>query len=277
MTETTQSDMNYSRRQFLEALGAGTVATAGLIRPVAAQETPVVRMGNNYFDPVGLHVEPGTTVRFEIATGAHSATAYESRIPADASAFDSGVVSSGGFEYTFEEPGTYDYYCIPHESVGMVGRIVVGSPGGPAEESPIPAGDVPESDAIVEEGAIASGSTSGDDGNSGGGTMGPGMGGGRGMMNGRNGGMGNDRNGGMMGGRSGGWFGGLPFVGGALGVLGVVGALLYWATSRGDSPPQSDDSAMETLQRRYARGEIDEAEFHRRRERLEDGREDPSQ
>jgi uncharacterized membrane protein len=105
------------------------------------------------------------------------------------------------------------------------------------------------------------------------------------MMNGRNGGMGNDRNGGMgndrndgmMGGRSGGWFGGLPFVGGALGVLGLVGALLYWATSRGHSPPQSDDSAMETLQRRYARGEIDEAEFHRRRERLEDGREDRSQ
>jgi len=110
---------------------------------VSAQETPVVKMGNNYFEPIGLHIEPGTTVRFEIAAGTHSATAYENRIPSDASAFDSEVISSGGFEYTFEKPGTYDYYCIPHKSVGMVGRIVVGSPGGPAEDSPIPDGDVP--------------------------------------------------------------------------------------------------------------------------------------
>jgi len=115
-------------------------------------------MGNNYFEPIGLHIEPGTTVRFEIAAGTHSATAYENRIPSDASAFDSEVISSGGFEYTFEKPGTYDYYCIPHKSVGMVGRIVVGSPGGPAEDSPIPDGDVPESEAIIEQGAIAYGS-----------------------------------------------------------------------------------------------------------------------
>ncbi len=97
-----------------------------------------MKMGNNYFDPIGLHVEPGTTVRFEIAAGAHSATAYENRIPSAASGFDRGIISSGGFEYTFEEPGTYDYYCILHKSVGMAGRIVVGSPGGPAEANPIP-------------------------------------------------------------------------------------------------------------------------------------------
>jgi len=242
----------YNRRQFLGVLGAGAVAGVGISQPASAQETPVVKMGNNYFDPIGLHVEPGTTVRFELAAGAHSATAYENRIPADASTFDSGVISSGGFEYTFEEPGTYDYYCIPHKSVGMVGRIVVGSPGGPAEASPIPDGDVPESDAIVEQGAIAYGSSTGSGGSSGGGMMGPGMGSGPGMMN--------DRNGG--------WFGGLPFAGGALGMLGLVGGLLYWALSRGGAPPESDDSAMETLQRRYARGEIDEAEFQRRRERL---------
>jgi hypothetical protein len=78
-----------------------------------------------------------------------------------------------------------------------------------------------------------------------------------------------------MGGSRGGW-GGVPFVGGALGMLGLVGGLLYWATGRGDTPPESDDSAMETLQRRYARGEIDEEEFQKRRERLETGREDAS-
>lgn len=258
MIETKRSDMTYSRRQFLGALGAGTVASVGLTRPVAAQETPVVRMGNNYFDPIGLHVEPGTTVRFEIAAGAHSATAYESRIPTGATAFDSGILSSGSFEYTFETPGTYDYYCIPHKSVGMVGRIVVGNPGGPAEGSPIPDGDVPESDAIVEQGAIAYGSTTDGDRNTGGGMTGPGMGSGPGMM----------------GGRTRGWSGGLPFVGGALGLLGVVGGALYWALRRETPSSPGDDSAMTTLRRRYARGEIDETEFQQGRERLQEDRRD---
>ena len=247
---------NYNRRQFLGVLGAGAVAGVGISQPASAQETPVVKMGNNYFDPIGLHVEPGTTVRFEIAAGAHSATAYPDRVPADGTAFDSGTISQGSFEHTFEAPGTYDYYCIPHKSVGMVGRIVVGSPGGPAEDSPIPDGEVPDSETIVQNGAVAVGSDVDGSGSTDGGMMGPG-------------------GGGMMGGSRGGW-GGVPFVGGALGMLGLVGGLLYWATGRGDTPPESDDSAMETLQRRYARGEIDEEEFQKRRERLETGREDAS-
>ncbi|MGZ3579256.1 MAG: plastocyanin/azurin family copper-binding protein, partial [Syntrophales bacterium] len=28
-------------------------------------------------------------------------------------------------------PGVYDYYCMPHEEAGMVGRIIVGRPIGP--------------------------------------------------------------------------------------------------------------------------------------------------
>ncbi len=28
-------------------------------------------------------------------------------------------------------PGVYDYFCMPHEAAGMVGRIVVGRPVGP--------------------------------------------------------------------------------------------------------------------------------------------------
>ncbi len=256
--------MNYSRRQFLGALGAGAVATVGLTRSAAAQETPVVEMGNNYFDPIGLYVEPGTTVRFEIEAGTHSATAYPNRIPSGAVAFDSGIISEGSFEYTFETPGTYDYYCIPHKTVGMVGRIVVGTPGGLAEESPIPDGDVPDSETIVEQGAIAYGSTTDRERNTGGGMMGPGMGSGSGMGSGP----------GMMSGRTGGWSSGLPFVGGALGILGVVGGALYWALRRGDARIESDGSAMRTLQSRYARGEIGEEEFQQRRKRLMDDQKD---
>ncbi len=38
---------------------------------------------------------------------------------------------------TLETEGVYDYYCIPHEMLGMVGRIVVGEPhGGPGTTPP---------------------------------------------------------------------------------------------------------------------------------------------
>lgn len=220
-----------------------------------------MRMENNYFDPLGLYVEPGTTVRFELAAGTHTATAYEDRVPEGAVAFDSGILTEGGFEHTFEEPGTYDYYCAPHRSVGMVGRIVVGSPGGPAEDSPIPDGEVPASETIVEESAVGSGSGSDGDWSSDG-MMGGGMGHG-GMMG---GGVGP---GGMMGGRTGSWWFGLPFVGWGLGILAIVGGVLY-ALGSGSSDPTSGDAAMETLRASYARGDIDEEEFRQRRDRLQD-------
>jgi len=118
-----------------------------------------------YFDPVGLYVEAGETVTFENQSGSHSATAYSedvssasvNRIPEDAEAFNSEILSEQGatYEYTFEATGTYDYFCLPHKSLGMVGRIVVGEPGGPAEGSMPPDGTVPESQRIVDQGTVS--------------------------------------------------------------------------------------------------------------------------
>ena len=120
---------------------------------------------NYYFDPIGLFVEPGATVTFEIQSGSHSATAYKkgtssasvTRIPDGADAFNSEILSEQGatYEHTFETTGTYDYFCIPHKSLGMVGRIVVGEPGGPAEGSMPPDGNVPESQPIVDQGSVS--------------------------------------------------------------------------------------------------------------------------
>lgn len=170
------------RRKFLKT--TGIVVTAGLSGlagcgssiPEANEETDTPSNGDAdtvlmitenseyYFDPIGLFVESGDTVTFEIDSGTHSATAYEegngqasvTRIPDGAEAFDSGILSEQGatFEYTFETTGTYDYFCTPHKSLGMVGRIVVGEPGGPAEGSMPPDGDVPASQTIVDQGAV---------------------------------------------------------------------------------------------------------------------------
>lgn len=147
--------MRLNRREFLVATGA--TAGAGVVGTAAAQETPTVRMvteGDDYlFDPIGLHVEPGTTVTFENAQGSHNSVSYADRIPDGAAEWSTTVGETA--EHTFEEPGTYDYYCQPHKTLGMVGRVVVGEPGGPAEGSMPPDGNVPASDVIVEEGSVS--------------------------------------------------------------------------------------------------------------------------
>jgi plastocyanin len=117
-----------------------------------------------YFDPIGLFVEPGTTVSFELVSGVHSATAYhpdnqyalERRVPRGGPSWNTGQFSEEGAfrNVTFETSGTHDYYCIPHKQLGMVGRIVVGDPGGPAAESPNPDGELPDSERIVEREVI---------------------------------------------------------------------------------------------------------------------------
>lgn len=117
-----------------------------------------------YFDPVGLYVKPGDTVTFKIESGSHSSTAYKkgngpasvTRIPKGAKAWNSGTLSKKGatFKHTFKTKGTYDYFCIPHKTLGMVARIVCGKPGGPAEGSQPPDGKVPKSQTIVKKGSV---------------------------------------------------------------------------------------------------------------------------
>jgi len=150
----------------LATVGVATIAGCGSGGGGGPPKNPVdmVTEGvTHYFDPIGLYVDSGETVTFRIDGGAHSATAYagsnplsdERRIPDGAEAWSSDTIRRGRFEYTFETEGTHDYYCIPHRDFGMVGRIVVGTPGGPAEESEIPDGEVPDSDRIVEEGTVS--------------------------------------------------------------------------------------------------------------------------
>jgi hypothetical protein len=50
-------------------------------------------------------------------------------MPKSAKAWNSDfLLPNETFSVTFTEKGVYDYYCIPHEHAGMVGRIVVGEP-----------------------------------------------------------------------------------------------------------------------------------------------------
>lgn len=95
-----------------------------------------------HFEPHVVWVEQGATVTWQLESGAHLTTAYHSendkpdRIPEEASAWDSGVLSEqdAPFDHTFETPGVYDYFCTPHEGQGMLGSIIVGQPD--PEEQP---------------------------------------------------------------------------------------------------------------------------------------------
>jgi plastocyanin len=94
---------------------------------LAQGQTVTVSMEDNYFDQPNITVEPGTTVTW-VQTGQnpHTTTSYDGL-------WDSGIVeggSGGTFSFTFEEPGTYGYYCIPHEAQGMTGTVTVAGGAG---------------------------------------------------------------------------------------------------------------------------------------------------
>lgn len=93
-----------------------------------------------WFDPIGLFIESGVTVRWILRETVHTTTAshprnddHLRRIPERAQPWDSGFLVHPGnhFDVAFKVPGVYDYYCMPHEGAGMVGRIIVGTPLGP--------------------------------------------------------------------------------------------------------------------------------------------------
>jgi plastocyanin len=91
----------------------------------------MVRMEDNFFDPANITVEPGTMVTWvQSGNNPHTTTSYDGL-------WNSGMIeggSGGTFSFTFEEPGTFDYFCIPHEDLGMVGSVTVA--GGTATASP---------------------------------------------------------------------------------------------------------------------------------------------
>lgn len=106
--------------------------------------------GDFVFDPVGLHLEPGgrlvwlnmgdfhTTTAFHPDNGHLLAGDVPLRIPDLAGPWHSGMLGLDAgteFSHTFQVPGVYDYFCQPHYSFGMVGRIVVTPPDGATPEA----------------------------------------------------------------------------------------------------------------------------------------------
>lgn len=136
--------MTVARRDVL-SLGGGLVAAVSLSRrDVRAEEVVEIRMKGRadgsqvWFDPIGVLIKPGQMVRWINYNpgNSHTTTAYHPanfgkplRIPEAAKSWDSDyLLPEESFSNTFTEQGVYDYFCIPHEHAGMVGRIIVAEP-----------------------------------------------------------------------------------------------------------------------------------------------------
>ena len=135
------------RRRLLATLGSGLTAgiagctAAGTVGGAADGD---VGMTATAFEPSTITVAPGEdVVWYNNSARAHSITAYDEGIPADANYFATGgyestaaareawdgmngaITSGETYSHTFEVPGRYNYFCIPHERAGMVGTVVV--------------------------------------------------------------------------------------------------------------------------------------------------------
>ncbi len=121
------------------------VLWAGLLGGTAAAQSSsepaaVVGMTNTLsFTPDTVRIEVGETVRWEnnsvivhtVTADAEESTMDESmRLPDGAAPFHSGDLQpEATFEHTFEVPGRYRYFCVPHEAA-MRGTVIVDPAGG---------------------------------------------------------------------------------------------------------------------------------------------------
>jgi plastocyanin len=127
--------MSRSPRLWARVLGAALALS--LLAPVGsvfAQDAgPVVDMQGLQFVPTEIHAAPGATITWT------NSSAFPHTVTADDGSFDSGNLDAGAvFTMTFDAPGIYTYYCLPHKSIGMLGVVVIdgAAAAGPSMDPP---------------------------------------------------------------------------------------------------------------------------------------------
>lgn len=106
-------------------------------RPATGDVAVEVTMTNTLrYASETVRIRRGQTVRWRNTSQlVHTVTADPSRalnpeesvrLPRGAVPFDSGDLAPGEvFQHTFDTPGEYRYFCIPHEAAGMVATVIV--------------------------------------------------------------------------------------------------------------------------------------------------------
>lgn len=90
--------------------------------------TYIVTVADFSFSPNPIFMNPGDTIKWVWASGTHTTTSSTS-IPSGAGSWNANISSaSPTFIYIPSVPGLYNYYCVPHASMGMTGSFTVGVP-----------------------------------------------------------------------------------------------------------------------------------------------------
>lgn len=131
--------MQVDRRAFTEMMLTSLAVAGGAAPAFAAQsktvEVSMVNAPTAKFDPETVTIAAGDTIQWtNPAAIAHTVTFDPKEavnkslvvLPTGVAPFDSGDMAEGAtFKHTFAEKGTYKYICLYHESMGMVGTVVV--------------------------------------------------------------------------------------------------------------------------------------------------------
>lgn len=135
---------NLLRRRDVIRLGGVAIATAvaGCMSENIPNEVTVDMTSDLSFEPKSVRVKKGGTVRWVNKSNVpHTVTAYADKMPENAEYFASGgfdteqaarqnmkegfIEADQRYQHTFDISGIYEYFCIPHEGSGMVGKIEV--------------------------------------------------------------------------------------------------------------------------------------------------------
>ena len=113
------------------ACGGGAAASGSS----GGQSFAVEMNDANQFRPADLTIPKGATVTWTNAgqvvhtvtdDPAKAINKSDAVLPSGAQPWDSGNVAGGAtYSHTFDIPGQYTYFCIPHEALGMVGHLTV--------------------------------------------------------------------------------------------------------------------------------------------------------
>ena len=97
-------------------------------------KTWTVNTINNVFVPADIAVQPGDVVRWVLGGGIHTTT---SGVGGPDGLWDAPIDSANtSFQYTFNTPGTFYYFCRFHIALGMNGSITVSSNFPPVVQNP---------------------------------------------------------------------------------------------------------------------------------------------
>ncbi len=86
--------------------------------------TWTVSVGDDFFSPQNITIATGDVVHWVWAAGSHTTTSGDNCTPNGmwTAPIDSNHQT---FSFTFATNGTYNYFCIPHCTMGMVGSVFV--------------------------------------------------------------------------------------------------------------------------------------------------------